>query len=358
MKTSARADNADIVRTAHDWVVLIHSDAKTDIDGQAFERWIHADVRHEEAYDQALTYWVSYDYLKVGDIDPDLMDPLPVERFSAVLDTARQRFSLTQARLAVAAVVLALVAAPVLYLWMVGQAQTPGTAETVTVATYGTVTGETRVMTLGDGTVATMGAATEVETAMSDTVRTLSLKSGAALFHVAPDQTRPFTVKTGHLTVTALGTVFDVRNNGGVARVAVSEGKVAVAHPLLLNGQPSSMQRRVILTAGQQVSATEERGLRRVTAIDTDKVAAWVQDDLVYNGGTLKELVADANRYHGSRIVLDGEAASLAEETITASFHASDMDGMLEMVAVLFPVVVERDTDDRIIIRLDPMRKQ
>jgi transmembrane sensor len=57
---------------------------------------------------------------------------------------------------------------------------------------------------------------------------TLKLESGSAKFSVTPDPTRPFRVLARDVTVTVLGTVFDVSLETGGVRVSVERGRVRV----------------------------------------------------------------------------------------------------------------------------------
>jgi transmembrane sensor len=57
---------------------------------------------------------------------------------------------------------------------------------------------------------------------------TLKLESGAAKFSVTPDPARPFRVLARDVTVTVLGTVFDVAFEGPGIRVSVERGRVHV----------------------------------------------------------------------------------------------------------------------------------
>lgn len=57
---------------------------------------------------------------------------------------------------------------------------------------------------------------------------TLKLESGAAKFAVTPNPARPFRVLARNVTVTVLGTVFDVALEGNNVRVSVEQGRVRV----------------------------------------------------------------------------------------------------------------------------------
>ena len=343
MKPQDENDMEEISRAAHDWRALMQSDAATAEDRRIFAQWLAADLRHEEAYDRAVTLWTAYDHLHADDIDRDLMQPLAVERWSNWVEHIAAFFAPSQYRLAGAALVIALCAAPII--WMVLPQDAPPTL------TYATQTGETMTLTLGDGSRATLGAATEIETTMTAQRRKIRLLSGAALFEVQPDQNRPFSVYAGDLTATALGTVFDVRNNGGVSRVAVAEGAVRVSYPFVVDGKATHMSVARKLEAGEQVAAAIHEGLRETQSIQAGKVGAWRKAKLVYDGATLRELVADANRYDARGIILDDPSQTIAALKITASFSGDDIDGMLSMLSQALPVAIDQTDSGQVYIR-------
>ncbi|MEM6677849.1 MAG: DUF4880 domain-containing protein, partial [Pseudomonadota bacterium] len=74
MRTDPRV-SADIAQAAHECLArMSHPDA-TNEERRAFEIWLAADLRHEEAYDRAITLWAALDTLERGDIDADLLEP-------------------------------------------------------------------------------------------------------------------------------------------------------------------------------------------------------------------------------------------------------------------------------------------
>lgn len=338
--TVGDADKKSLTRVANEWRERISSVDATEADREALDSWLAQDIRHEEAFDRAQTYWAAYDHLRREDIDPDLMPRAQRNPLAQIIDQSKALVSQPLMRLAAAAAVISIVATPI--------ALDLGPAEPVPLvkpapisASYQTGVAETLVVTLDDGTIATLGALTHIESSISDRARFIVLKSGAALFNVVHDPMRPLSVEAGDLTATAVGTEFEVRSNGGVYRVAVSEGSVEVAFPYTVGGTQTSMVTRTILDHGQEVAANPINGLGRIRMVDVHDIGAWRENRLVYEGATLNELVADANRYSETDIVLVKSARSFADSTITASFDATNIDRMLAMLALSFPIEVD-----------------
>ncbi|MEM0986322.1 MAG: FecR domain-containing protein [Pseudomonadota bacterium] len=339
----ADEDDQTLSRIAHEWRERINGGDATEADRQALDAWLAEDIRHEEAFDRAETYWAAFDHLRRDDIDADLMPQAKAGLLAQFLQQTKALFTPTPMKFAMAAATIAVIAVPVA-LNTPQTEPTPQVPPAPTLASFETGTAETKVVTLDDGTVATLGARTRIETVVSDRARTVTLRGGAAFFDVEPDASRPFSVQAGELTATALGTEFDVRSNGGVFRVAVAEGRVEVAYPYMVDNRPTWLMTRRTLDHGQEVAATKDEGLRAIRTVAAQDVGAWREQKLIYDGGTLGELVADANRYSDREIVLTESARGLADRTITASFDANNIDRMLSMLALSYPIEID-DSD-------------
>jgi len=140
--------------------------------------------------------------------------------------------------------------------------------------------GETRQMILPDGSTIQLNAATvfSYPRHFSGPTRAVTLLKGEAYFQVVSDRERPFTVITGNLTTTVLGTSFDIRayEQEKQVQIALMTGKISVADkgkhaPLLL--LPHQWIR---LDSGANGGANggmngEEKGVFD----NDDEVAAW-----------------------------------------------------------------------------------
>ncbi|MEM7000049.1 MAG: FecR domain-containing protein [Pseudomonadota bacterium] len=330
---------------AYRWVMVMQGQP-TVAEAAAFQNWLEQDAGHGDAYDKAQTYWQAYDRLRVEDLDEDLLRPGFYERCVAAWDRLSQpRWALIGAACVLA---LAVVVVPVVVL---DEGADSATAQmsldwhdnaTQAIA-YTTGKAEIRAITLSDGTELTLGAETELQTLMSKSERRVVLKEGSVHLTVSSDADRPFIVQSGLLESRVLGTVFEVRHNAGVMRVAVAKGRVAVAYPQIIAGRPMDLVHQSELGVGDQVLARSDSGLGSVSEVALSDIGAWRHDQMVYKGATLQEIVADANRYLAQEIVLSDRASLLEAQPITASFRISDPEGMLEMLSLLLPVVIQQD---------------
>lgn len=333
-------DDIDLI--AIDWRMRIESGEISPEERSAFEAWRDQNERHADAYDRAFTMWEALGSLDRGNLQPELFQRswhFRARRFLISLprDTFKRYRGFASAAIAGAALVAALGFAVLSQPW--GGADT--VIEMPVMTAFETNRGETKEIALSDGSKMTLGAATRVEVAMSSGSREIKLKSGAAVFDVASDADRPFSVTAENFTAKVVGTIFDVRNNGGVVRLSVAEGSVEVGHPIIINNTLTSMTTRKTVTAGEQVTATASEGMSQVSAFREEDFAIWREDRLRYVGATLKELVADANRYSTREILLEEKLAQTVTERATFSFEGKDVDRLLSTLPVLFPVDIE-----------------
>ena len=341
-----------IREAAFEWRILIESGSASTEDIAAFEMWRVANPLHADAYDRATTVWASLGTLSRNELDEAFFKPGWKQRFRFIVADILPDFSRSGYRTPALATFLAAAVLSVgIGIQLITQQWPFESVGERTNTAYVTDVREIRTVTLSDGTVATLGAATELDIKMSSSERRIELKRGAALFDVATETDRPFRVTAGYFTATALGTVFDVRNNGGVVRLAVSEGIVEAAYPFTINENRTSLITRQNLRAGQQVAATAAEGISQIRNFQEASFGAWREGRLMYVGATWNELVADANRYSRRPIEIDENAIGLQNLKVTVSFDGRDIDGMLATFPQVFPVEVDQHGQDAIVIR-------
>jgi transmembrane sensor len=146
--------------------------------------------------------------------------------------------------------------------------------------------------TLPDGSSLLLSAKAVAEVDFSGIVRDVVLRpDGEAFINVHHDTARPFTVRAGALTVTAVGTAFDVRREADRVTVTVEEGTIVAAAAAI----KGPTQWRV--GAGYQVTYSEDVGTAAVSRVDTQRVLRWRNGELAYDDTPLETVIADINRY-------------------------------------------------------------
>ncbi|HEV7311311.1 FecR family protein [Sphingopyxis sp.] len=201
-----------------------------------------------------------------------------------------------------------------------------------------TAVGEIRRVPLSDGSLAAVNTQTSLDVTMKPKVRQIALKSGEAWFQVAKDRSRPFVVEVGDLRVRAIGTAFGVRQTAGGVDVQVTEGVVEMWRV----GDESHIQR---VAAGSRVFVAPDKAIVPVVAAneEIDKALAWRTGQLVFDGDTVAEAVAEFNRYNVRKIVVTG--ATLGGQKMIGRFRTNEPDAFARAAATLLNAQVKIGSD-------------
>lgn len=201
---------------------------------------------------------------------------------------------------------------------------------------HATARGQHLTNALPDASQLTLDADSAVDVSYTAGERHVALVRGQALFQVAHDVSRPFRVQAGGVTVTAVGTAFDVDRRAEATLVTVTEGRVQVT----LAGETRP------LSAGQQMRISGDR-LGDPVAIDTARATAWLQGQIYFDEEPLAQVAAEVSRYADLPIDVLGER--LRALPISGAVTARDTAGFLAFVRGLEGVRV-REGGDRIVV--------
>lgn len=339
---------------AYEWHILISSGEATSKDHQNFEKWRLSDQAHQQAYDRASKLWESFSELTHADIE-SLTNHQNLAQTEQVSRTAywqklfsNQIFGLINFKQATA--LTAVIAAILLIQPLLVQNKHNSTSITHIIrSSYKTNIAELKTVTLPDGSTATLGANTELKIEFSNKRRNLYIEEGAAIFDVISNPTRPFIVTADRIKATALGTIFEVRRNGGVTRIAVDEGSVSVTKPKQSNNLEDNKSVTNV-SFGEYLAVTANSSEMQVKKFDKGSFGSWQKGRLEYQAATLNELVADANRYSDKRITIIGDSSKLSNLKVTAFFDATDINSMVETLPDIFPVEISNYSANEIFL--------
>jgi len=317
------SDAPDPVREqAIAWLARLRA-GPTDRERAEFEDWYIADPRHADSYDALLDSWD----------DTALAAQVPAARRDA---QSAPRHSWTKVAVAAAAVLLVLVAGS-LVLTNNMRNDTDGPAM------LASRVGEIREIALEDGSRVKLDTNSLLRVDYDDGQRRLLLERGRARFAVAHDARRPFVVIAGMSEVVAHGTVFDVDLRAPSFLVALLEGTVEVRRPAAA-GTPA---RSTMLRPGQQLAFGDARAVATPVAIRTAETR-WPSGMLSFEDVPLAEVIASANRYSRTQIVIGDHA--LQEHRFTGTFKAGEPVQLADMIGSMFGLSVRRNQDGNLVL--------
>ncbi len=193
-----------------------------------------------------------------------------------------------------------------------------------------------KVVTLKDGSVATLSRDAQIQVALSDNIRKITLLSGEATFDVAKDKARPFVVRSGDVYAQATGTLYSVR------RLGLTGGRVQVKEGSVLVWPRDERDQAVLLHAGGTVSldpgpvATNPKPSQTAARRLPPPELAQISLDNV----PVRSAVVRFNRVNTTQIRLADPA--IGDVEIIGLYRANDPEHFAEAVAAISGGHIER----------------
>ncbi|HEX5776516.1 MAG TPA: FecR domain-containing protein [Caulobacteraceae bacterium] len=308
MSVLPAGESRTVEETAADWFALRRSGPLAADDAQAFEAWLAADPEHRAAYDNLEHYWQAAAAVRE---DPQVL---------AMRDAADRRWRIRRAVVLGGAMAASLAVLVFAAVWLWSPVLISGRQN------FHTAVGQTQTVMLPDGSAVTLDTDTVMRVHLDGSERRINLEKGRAYFRVAHDASRPFRVVAAGRTVTALGTVFEVRADPKRFEVTLVEGRVRVEEPpKRLAARPAVVE----LTPGAQLVSTAEKSWA-VAETDVARETSWLDGRLAFDNDPLATVVAEMNRYSDKKIVIRDPA--VANTPVLGVFKAGDVDAFVRAV--------------------------
>ncbi|MEQ8286091.1 FecR domain-containing protein [Thalassospira sp.] len=176
-------------------------------------------------------------------------------------------------------------------------------------------TAEIKTITLSDNSTVTLAPESAITVRFDGKTRFVELLDGEAFFDVTPNPEQPFQVGADTVTVTVLGTGFDVSDSGNVSKVGVEHGLVQVDNA---DHVPELSQK---LTAGEAIRVARDGSVIRSTT-PKGQVAPWRNHQLIAQDQPLAVIVDQLRRYYSGTILITDEA--LGQQTVTGVYRLDD----------------------------------
>jgi transmembrane sensor len=210
---------------------------------------------------------------------------------------------------------------------------------------YESTGAERRAVKLDDGSTVELDVDSRIAIRMSTERRQIELLSGRAVFDVAHDADRPFSVTAAGSRTTALGTKFQVWRDDANVEVTLAEGSVAIDRGERSTTGEAWSER---LSPGEQLSidTATQRRLRRV--VDVNMTTSWMHGRHIFRGTPLHAAIDEVNRYATRKIRLGD--VSLANLSVAGNFIVGDSEVIVEAFAAVLPLRAVDGVDREIIL--------
>jgi transmembrane sensor len=318
----------EIAAEAAVWIARLHGPSRTPQMEQECRAWQASSPAHRAAFERCTDVWQDIPRIGVATAYEGVASRRAAStRSSGARREAAWRWIVTSA----AAGALAVAAVAVLH-WRGENA-------------YRTNVGEQRLVVLADGSRMLMNTDTRLRVDFATSQRTVDVSQGEAFFEVTKDAQRPFVVRIAGSEVVAVGTAFSVRyapspHADDRLVVTLVEGQVKVRPAVHQAGDALAPTQPVLMKAGDRLLL--DRSSRdaaapvavRVDRPNVERVMAWKRSEAVFDETSLKDAVAEMNRYDRTPIVLlDGLDAS--DLRVSGQYRTSDSVGFASAVAAL-----------------------
>lgn len=299
-----RAEGEEAEREAAEWLARLQNRSISTAELAQFAEW-RRNPDNDAAYERAQAIWDQSGRLFN---DPDIQRALHADKRAAVRDRP-----LASLAVVIVSIVMVLALAG-------GYALFAGPRSN----SYQTAVGERSTIRLPDGSGVQLDTASAVATRYSDDERRLTLTEGQAFFEVAHEPGRPFVVDAGHgVTITAIGTAFDVRRTSEKVVVALAEGSVVVRR---------GSDELARMGAGSVLEIPRANDPIQLARSPAD-VSSWRTGRVTFRETPLVDAVGEINRYTDRPLHIEREV--LRGEPISGEFSTDDPEGFQRAVNAL-----------------------
>jgi transmembrane sensor len=306
---------------ASEWLLRMDNPARTEEDVNEWLRWCDEDSENLAAFEAFQRDWRDLDALK---------------QESHRLSISRTRRRTPMVPMAVAAC-LVLVALVVMLL--------PHDRELSIPRRQLAATQTNRAATLPDGSRVILSAQTSINVDFNGSQRNLELSAGEAYFKVKHDRRHPFIVHAGDISVTAVGTAFDVRRAPDGVTVTVEEGTVEIAGNVFAEkGLPTTWRAE----AGYRLTYSSQGRTAMIASVDASSALAWRSGELAYVWEPLGAVIEDLNRYSEHKVIIKDPA--IAELRFTGTVFTASLTDWVKAVEQAYPVRADTTANGDIVL--------
>jgi transmembrane sensor len=345
---TSEAARLNRLQQASEWLLRMDNPARTEEDVNEWLRWCDTDPENLAAFEAFQRDWRDLDALKVGapalapgGLNEDLI--LSESQKKALLEQETNRLLVSRAqrrKLMVPVAIAACLALVALTVILFPHEREPSTPSQNVAATQ-----INRAATLPDGSRVILSTQTSINVDFNGPRRNLELSAGEAYFKVKHDRHHPFIVHAGDISVTAVGTAFDVRRESDGVTVTVEEGTVEIAGNVFAKkGLPTTWRAE----AGYQLKYSSEGRTAMISSVDTSSALEWRGGELAYVWEPLGAVIEDLNRYSEHKVIIKDPA--IAQLRFTGTVFTASLADWIKAVEQAYPVRADNAANGDVVL--------
>ncbi len=338
----------EVLQQAARWHARLHAADCTDQDRIAFEQWRRGDDAHARAF--LVAERTSRQVTELALADPRLRALARLARQTTATDDADSAEPAMAARIRKSSswkIPAALAASVAIAVFLFRFVPDAIRSEEPAVA-FESPADSMRNVTLADGSAVQLDVGSRILVDLRDDRRLVTLVAGRAVFEVAHDRSRPFSVTAAQSRTTALGTRFQVQLDATDVVVTLAQGSVAIDNDS--NGKSSVTQSwHEQLQPGEQLRLDTLTAQRTRAVVDPGAVTSWTRGRHLFRSTPLLEAIDEVNRYARKKVRLGDP--SLADLQVGGNFIAGDSELIVAAFAAVLPLSVVEGSNEIILFR-------
>lgn len=195
----------------------------------------------------------------------------------------------------------------------------------------------TLTQTLPDGSVVTLNKASVLSypEGFDGNIRSVSLE-GEAFFKVAPDKSKPFTVKVDEVQVTVVGTSFNIKNSEKKTEVIVETGIVEVA----------KKQFEVQLTPHEKATVLKDQDAPIKQQSEDELYNYYRTNEFVCNHTPLWRMADVLSEAYGVHFDLSPRVKNMP---LTGTYSRDSLDSILAVISETLKIEIEKNGNNIIL---------
>ncbi|MDP2175085.1 MAG: FecR domain-containing protein [Bacteroidota bacterium] len=169
--------------------------------------------------------------------------------------------------------------------------------------------------------------------------RIVKLDSGKAFFNVAANKNKPFIISTHDVSITVVGTSFEVESQYNFTSVKVIEGTVIFTTPV---GKQT-------LTAGMGALYDQNKSTLSALNIKTSNELSYHTGTLQFNNQRLEDVISDLNKFQNHYEIII-ENADIKDCLLTSTFKNEKLEDIIQVITATLQFSYQKDEDNHTII--------
>jgi transmembrane sensor len=294
-------------------------------EGQELERWLNQSEENKQVFDLINKDWkynkTSY---KIVNVD-ELKNKIWKEGMGSGKNATQLRPSYGFSfYLKIAATILVLAMA----IFILIKEEQPASPVPVEWVTKSNPAGQKSKVFLPDGSEVWLNASSSLRytTDFTDSTR-IVLLSGEAFFQVVQDVNRPFTVISGNIRTTVLGTSFNINAFTEDVQVSLVSGKVKVAEMDSLE----IVHELIVLNPGQSAIYMNDINEIIVQDFNVEATIRWKEGELYFNDASFDEIIKKLEQWYGVSIQVDERVK--IQKTYSGTFKNESLKNVMESMS-------------------------